>query len=242
MPTDGIDLDPRTAALIDSDGDGRIRPGEVLAAVDWICSSLEDPGEILSPGDSVRLTSIKDSSLAASARSLLDNLGRGGAAAVSLSDVTDRGRAFAETLFNGDGVVPPEAAEDEGTRRAMADIMEVMGGAPDRSGASGLDLARLEAFYDQARAYADWAARPAREPALVPLGPEGTTAAAEAVAAVRAKIEDYFARCRLAALIKRARRVRPGRALCDRNIALFQGARDWSFVLISEKLRPLAVQ
>jgi len=204
VPVEGVYFDRGTARLIDSDGDGRIRPKELLDAVDWICGALRDPSLVLEPGDAVRLSDISDPELAASARLLLSNLGKSGADSVSFVDVADRARAFAGTALNGDGIVPPAAADDEATRRAMEDIMGIVGSATDRSGLPGLDRARLDAFFEQAAAYADWGRRPRSEPELAPLGAEATAAAAEATEAVASKIDDFFSRCRLASFDPRS--------------------------------------
>ena len=43
-PVKGLQLDERTLALIDADGDGHVRAPEVIAAVSWACARLGDPG------------------------------------------------------------------------------------------------------------------------------------------------------------------------------------------------------
>src|SRR3712207_7640397 len=53
---------------------------------------------------------------------------------ISLGDVADTAKIFAATKFNGDGVVPADSAEDEGTRKAIDDIIATVGGVTDRSG------------------------------------------------------------------------------------------------------------
>ena len=45
-PTKGLELDERTLTLIDTDGDGRIRAPEVIAAVHWAQSHLKDMGAL----------------------------------------------------------------------------------------------------------------------------------------------------------------------------------------------------
>jgi hypothetical protein len=204
VPVEGIDFDRRTAELIDSDGDGRIRPKELLEAVDWLCAALGDASIALKPGDSVPIALIADAELAASARLLLSSLGKAGAGEVSFADVADRARAFAGTSLNGDGVVPPSAAEDQETRRAMEDIAAAAGTVTDRSGLPGLDRGRLDAFFEEAGRFAAWGRRLGSEPGLAPLGPEATAAAAAATAAVASKIDDYFSRCRLASFDPRS--------------------------------------
>ncbi|MFB3045289.1 MAG: hypothetical protein ACE10A_03115, partial [Acidiferrobacterales bacterium] len=42
-PTHGLEIDAKTLALIDTDGDGRIRVPEVIAAVQWAGTVLRDP-------------------------------------------------------------------------------------------------------------------------------------------------------------------------------------------------------
>jgi hypothetical protein len=78
-----------------------------------------------------------------------------------------------------------------------------MGPAIDRSGAQGVDRERLDSFFDALAAQLNWRDRPAREPELLALG-DDTSAASEALAIVEAKIDDFFARCRIASFDARA--------------------------------------
>jgi hypothetical protein len=204
MPVAVGEFDPRTLALLDADRDGRIRPPEILAAIAWAKSAFKDLGSLTKGGDSVLLDAIRDPDLVAGARRILTNLGRPEAAAISLDDVSSQERIFAGTLFNGDGVVPADAAEDDATRAAMADILDTLGPVADRSGKPGVSQASLDAFVAQAEAFTAWAAGASVDSAFLPAGPEGTAAALAAVRAVRAKVDDYFARCRLAAFDPRA--------------------------------------
>src|SRR5581483_1451444 len=89
------------------------------------------------------------------------------------------------------------------TRQAIEDAIATVGGVADRAGALGVDRARVVKFFDEAAAFVAWSARAGSEAALVPLG-ERTAAAAQAVAKVRAKVDDWFTRSRLAAYEPRA--------------------------------------
>lgn len=204
MPASGVEFDPRTLALLDTDGDGRIRPPEVLAALAWTKAALKDLGGLVKGGDSVPLSAIQDPELLAGAKRILANLGRPDAAAVTLDDVSSQERIFAGTTLNGDGIVPADAADDEVTRAAIRDILATVGAVTDRSGRPGVDQAGLDAFFGQAAAYVAWAGQAVSDPAFLPLGPDGTGPAAAAVRAVKTKVDDYFARCRLAAFDPRA--------------------------------------
>lgn len=209
-PTRGLDFDERTLDLIDADHDGRIRPPELIAACEWACAHLRDPDLLLHGSDAIALADIVDDGrtetpLAEEARRILALRGRAQADRLTLQDVTDRGDLLAAMRFNGDGVITPATAGDDATLRdTLQRIVAMAGDAPkDRGGEAGIDRARADAFFADAHALRDWQARAADDAAAMPLGPD-TLAAAEAVSAVRAKVDDYFARCRVAAFDSRA--------------------------------------
>jgi hypothetical protein len=202
-PVKGLEFDERTLALIDTDQDGRVRANEVINAVQWCEDHLKDLGALKSGGDTLPLARINDQSesgkaILASARQILKDLGKPAAEAISLADVADTARIFAETRFNGDGVVPADAAADDATKQVILDVIECLGSRTDRSGKPGVDQDRVDAFFADVARLDAWAARPSAEAALRPLG-DATTAAADVWRAVRAKVDDYFTRCRLAA-------------------------------------------
>ena len=99
--------------------------------------------------------------------------------------------------------MPADSAEDEPIRRAIEDIISAMGGKSDRSGKPGVDQGSIDKFFEEAAATVAWLDQADKDAAIRPLG-SATPEAAEAVAAVRAKLDDYFARCRLAAFDSRA--------------------------------------
>lgn len=200
MPTRGVELDPRTLDVLDTDKDGHVRHPEVLAAITWARGVYKDVGHVLDGGDSVALDRLKDGPVLAGARRLLNNLGKQGAGTVSLADATSAEKMFADTLFNGDGVIPAEAASGE-LRGVIEDIIATHGSLLDRSGKPGVDKPRIDAFFSEARALVAWYDQ--ASPQVLPVG-EATHAAADAVRAVRTKIDDYFTRCRLAAFDPRA--------------------------------------
>lgn len=204
VPTRGIEFDPKTLDLIDTDKDARIRPPELLAAVKWAEASFKNLDDLFKSGDSVPLEAIKDSALAASARRILDNLGKSGSAIISLADVADSNKIFAATRLNGDGVVPADIANDPATKQAIEDMIATVGGVPDRSGKPGVNQAKADQFFAELKAFSDWQAKAEVErTTILPLG-DATAAAAAAIQPVKAKVDDYFARCRLATFDSRA--------------------------------------
>ncbi len=206
-PVKGLELDEKTLALIDTDRDGRIRVPELLSAIEWSSLVLNDLGVLLKDSDSVALSAFNTSTPAglaayASAKRILASLGRAEASAITLAEASDTVRLFASTHLNGDGVITADSAETPALKLLVAQIIFTQGGVPDRSGATGIDQARLDSFYADATAFAAWHAAGASADVLT-LG-AGTTAAAAAVNAVSAKVDDYFSRTRLAAYDTRA--------------------------------------
>ncbi|MFO0758787.1 MAG: hypothetical protein U0359_20010 [Byssovorax sp.] len=208
-PTQGLELDPKTLELIDTDKDGRIRPPELIAAVKWAGSMLKDAGGLTKGAKALKLADIDASKeegkqLLASAKQILKDLGKKEVKEITVEDTADTAKIFAQTKLNGDGVVPPGSAEDDVIHKAIEDVIACAGSDLDRSGAQGVTQERVDKFFTEAAAFADWWAAAEKEgEGVLPLG-EATTAAAEAVRAVKAKVEDYFARCRLAAFDARA--------------------------------------
>ncbi len=195
-PTTGIEFCSKTAALIDTDGDKRIRANELIAAIKWAGSQLKNPDVLVKGGDSVALADIADASLLASAKQILVNLGKKDATAISLADASDANKIFANTTFNGDGVIIAESSSDAAIKAVVADIIACFGSVNDRSGKPGIDQAKADAFFADCAAFADWSGK--GDANTLPAG-AGTAAANAAVKAIKAKVDDYFGRCRLAA-------------------------------------------
>lgn len=207
-PVKGLEFDEATLALIDEDGDGRVRAPEVLAALAFCRTHLKDLSTLTAGSEALPLERIDDSrpagkAILATARQILKGLGKASASAIELADVKDTAKSFAQTRLNGDGIVPSSAADDEGVRALIEDVIACVGSVTDRSGQPGIDGALLDRFFAECRAWSDWTAKGKSDQALHPLG-EGTAAACAAWDAVRAKVDDYFSRCRLAAFDGRA--------------------------------------
>jgi len=208
-PVQGLEFDRKTLELIDTDGDGRIRVPEIIAAVSWAASFLKDTDDLLKSSPELPLTAIDDTTpegknLLNSARHILANLGKEGAPAITVTDTTDTTAIFSQTNFNGDGIIPPDAAGEASVRRVIEEIMDCLGGEFDRSGKLGITQEKTEQFFADLAAYDAWQQEAdAGGKDIHPLG-EDTAAALEALEVVRVKVEDYFARCRLAAFDTRA--------------------------------------
>ena len=208
-PTSGLEFDKKTLDLVDTDHDGRIRVPEIIAAAKWATGMLKTPDDLLKSSPTLEVAAINDATpegkqLLSSAKQVLVNLGKAQATAISAEDTADTAKIFAQTKFNGDGIISPDAAEDPALQAIINDIIMCLGAETDRSGKPGISQAKLDLFFADAEAFASWHGKlGGGDGAVLPLG-ANTAAGAAALKAVAAKVEDYFARCRLSAFDARA--------------------------------------
>src|SRR3569833_3447335 len=208
-PTHGLEFDAKTLAMIDADNDGRIRPPEIIAAAEWATAHLKNPEALLQGPATLPLASINDASVVG--RQLLSSalvffvfFGLGAAEVITLDDTADTKKIYAQTRFNGDGIVPAESAHSDDDAAVIKDVIACVGAEIDRSGKSGINQERLDQFFAALQEYANWwKAGEDQAASVLPLG-ERTAAAYDAMAALRERVDDYFARCRLAAFDARA--------------------------------------
>ncbi len=200
MPTSGVDIDPATLALLDLHNDGRIRVQDILAAVAEIKRVFKNPSEVLTSHGEVLLDAIADPGVLAAAKRMLADLGKPAATSISIEDTLAVTKAFADTVLNGDGIIIPASAEAGPVRTAIEDAIATGGSVTDRSGKPGIDRALADQFFADVDKHAAWLAA---GDATRTLG-EATDSAADALHAVKGKLEDYFTRCRLVAFDPRA--------------------------------------
>ncbi|WP_424859654.1 hypothetical protein ACPP3B_02895 [Tepidimonas sp. HKU77] len=202
-PVKGLDMAPQTLALLDHDGDGRLRRPEVVAAVQWVCERLHDPGLLWQPGDALPLDALatdgEGQALRTAAGALLQRLGRP-PTVLAPADVAEPVRLFPPDQPNGDGVVSAALAQaiDPDTVPWLERVGAAVGWMPDRSGQQGIDADALLRCAEAVRAVRAWrAAQPEGVAAVL-------DAALAALQAVAAKVDDHFVRCQLAAFDARA--------------------------------------
>lgn len=202
-PTKGLNFDAKTLSFIDDNNDGHIRISEVLAAIDWVEKRISSMDGLLQSRDIVALKEFSETAdgkaLKTSAQALLKEIGKGDAAEISLADVLKRQSTFLVSEFNGDGVIVLQQEGSAEAKKLYGEMVATTGGAADRSGAKGVDKATIDAFYKACTDHLAWIEKGRSEAGqILPLG-EGTARAVGALEAVRAKIDDYFHRCRLVA-------------------------------------------
>ncbi|MFZ4400714.1 MAG: hypothetical protein ACOYO1_11810 [Bacteroidales bacterium] len=202
-PVHGMEIDSKTLELIDSDKDERIRVPEILEAVKWLTKLLKNPDELIKENKTLLLSSINDNIeegqiLLASAKQILANLGKADADEITVEETSDTVRIFADTKFNGDGIITEDATEDEIIKKRINDIIFCMGSVADRSGKQGISTEHINDFYKNCEDYSSWYALAEANPKKILPFAELTADALSAFNAVKQKIEDYFLRCRLA--------------------------------------------
>ncbi len=229
-PVSNVDYDQQTLTYLDTDGDKRIKIPEIIAGVNWISSILKDPASIKNPEEDLPLDKINENSeegkaLLSTAKQVLFNLGKEDAKSISLADLASTQKIFAATAFNGDGIITPDTHDgdkeimDDECSKIISDIIGCMGGDTDRSGKLGISQAKLEDFLSQAAAYSEWAKKPKSDSSILTSG-ENTAALDGIMNSVRAKVDDYFTRCRLAAFDEKYAKV--GQELDNEYVALLK--------------------
>lgn len=207
-PVSGLEFDKRTLSLIDTDGDGRVKALELIAAAKWAGALLSDPEQLARRSAELPLSAInrknaEGEKVFQSAGAMLTSVGKAGAQAISVEDAVAAIESFNKLTRNGDGVVPAATVADEGLRAAVTDLVGCVAGAPkDRCGDPGLDAASLDAVYGELAAFVAWRDAGKGE-AVLPLG-DATAAAWAATDAVATKVDDWFARVRVAGFDARA--------------------------------------
>ena len=108
-PVQGLEFDPQTLAMLDTDKDDRVRVPEILAAVAWVSSMLKNMDSLLAGQKTLPLSAIDTShaqgqALFASAKHILAHLGKENSTTISIEDLTSIEEFFLGSAFNGDGV------------------------------------------------------------------------------------------------------------------------------------------
>ena len=196
-PVEGLEFEAKTLQLIDTDGDGKIRVDEVIKTAQWLTRVVKDADELLQENGTLSFGNFNTEDpdgarLLSSARQILKNL-KLEKEEIALEDTADNVKIFAETKFNGDGIITPASAADEDTAKLIETIAGVAS-ATDRSGVPGITAEHIEAFYTACSDYAAWQQAGTKE--VFPFG-DKTADALASVDALKDKVADFFMRCKL---------------------------------------------
>lgn len=211
-PAANMEIDKKTLDLIDTDGDGQIRVPEILAAVKWVIAVLKDPADLLKESADFPLSAINDSTelgktLLESARVVLKNIGKESGTSLTVEETSDTTKIFAGSGFNGDGIITEDSTTHADLLQLISEVILHTGSATDRGGKQGIHAEHINTFFDHCEKYAAWIAQCNADKAnILPLA-DNTQAAYSNYSAIKAKVDDYFIRCRLAAFDKQSTEV-----------------------------------
>lgn len=197
-PVTNLQIDERSLRYIDLDGDGKIHVSEVVRTAQWLTAVLNNADLLLQESDTMPLSAICTDTgdgqrIYASARQILRNLGKE-TDSISVADTSDSIAIFAQTRFNGDGVITESSADTDEQKTLINAIIAATGGTPDRSGVQGINAGQIEAFYTALAKYKAW-----NDSAVqAPYGDQ-TDVAMAAYNALDTKVRDFFLRSKLAA-------------------------------------------
>ena len=207
-PVRGLEFDPQTLALLDADNDGRIRAKEILNAVDWACRRVTRPSLLRQRRPDLPLDILRDDTpegreLLAAARLVLEKTSAENKTSVTRAQASAALSAAAGYAFNGDGVIPAASVDrqDAAVAAFITTGLTVVGGMRDDSGAPGLNAKLAEIFRNDLQAIRQW--RQKTRQADLPLGND-TAEAWSLLQRLGPKLDDYFARCRMAAFAPQA--------------------------------------
>ena len=197
-PVTGLEIDSKSLSYMDCDGDGKLRINDITAIAKWVTDALKDNNLILTGNDFIDINQLNvddanGAKLYNSAQQILKNLDKEGCV-ISLADTADITAIFAQTKFNGDGVITEASADDADAKAAIAAAVACSGGVADRSGAQGVNAALIEDFYKNLADYLAWT----NAAVEAPFGPN-TDKVIAAYNALDAKVKDFFMRSKLAA-------------------------------------------
>lgn len=210
-PVKGLEMDEKSLQYLDTDNDGRIHVNDVVATSDWLVKVVVNPDLLLEKKDAIKLRDFnlntdEGKKLHASAKQILANLGLK-KDNIALADTEDNVAIFAKTALNGDGIVTVQSSDDKQLVDTIDKMIATVGSKTDRSGLPGVDEALVNEFYAELSAYSDWIKKSDAEKTLIfPFG-EDTAKAHELIASLKAKIEDYFMRCKLSAFNEESQKV-----------------------------------
>ena len=160
-PVSGLEFDHKTLALVDTDNDGQIRVPEILAAVNWLVSVIKNPDDILNPKMVFPLSAINTDNeagktLYASAKTILRNLGKLDSDEITLEETADINRIFANSAFNGDGIVTTNSTQNDLLKGVIENIITCAGSKADRSAQNGVDKEQIDLFFNWCKQYHAW--------------------------------------------------------------------------------------
>ncbi|MCL2328745.1 MAG: hypothetical protein FWC39_09595 [Bacteroidetes bacterium] len=202
-PASNLMIDHKTLRYLDADSDGRIRVPEILAAVKWLCAMVNDAETFFEQSPEFALSNFNESNpdaltLKNSALQILDFLSAPSMETISAEQTANVENMFANTDFNGDGIITTISTDNEELKKAIETIAACMGSLTDRCGLEGISEEKITEFFTECANYTQWCAiAESNKTEYFPFGEE-TADLFATFTAVREKINDFFFQCKFA--------------------------------------------
>ena len=199
-PVEGLHFPKETIDALNGNGDDRILCEDLLRTIDWLQTRLKSANSIdgnasVCTGD-LDLTNPDGLKLAETIQRILINLGRDKEGSLSLQDLTNETALFSDARTNGDGVLPPNAANSEDAQAAISAILKIYGATTDRTGEEGLGRATFTEFTGVAPKYLTWLLEASEQEDILPFQ-DKTNAAYKAFSETKPLLDSWFDQCRL---------------------------------------------
>jgi hypothetical protein len=207
-PVDNIYFDRRTLVLLDTDNDSRIRPRELINAIKWTASLLNDKEELITSPETLNMLSLNMSTeegaaISSAMKLAFDTLGKKDKDSISIAEVESLEKVIYSRPFNGDGIITEASAATNDLREIIKNIISSLGAETDKSGNPGINRQKIDTYINTANAYYAWIVE-SENSGNIRLLKENMEVAAMAFHAVKEKIDDYFTRCAIAGFDDRA--------------------------------------
>ncbi|MFO0558502.1 MAG: hypothetical protein U0269_10835 [Polyangiales bacterium] len=195
-PVAAFNCDKKFLELLDNDHNGRVRTEELCEAIRWTAKMLKDRKGVEERSDTLVLSRLaKDATVLEQAANLvLEALGKGGDSTLSLAQLRESTAALRASHFNGDGIIAPEKFSERLSTVAKA-IMTLSAEAKNAADKPGVSAAMVAHFREARTAAKAHLAK--KKDAYV--WADASEPRAAAVAAVKARVDEYFLQCRLVA-------------------------------------------
>ncbi len=200
------DCDPVLLQILDTDADGRIIADDVQAAIKWLFETFKNTDRVTEKSTILSLADINTENtdgkrLVEAAKTALTRLGKPDSTEIDLTQVRGTLESKKQLPVGENGVILPTATEDLALREFIEAIVKTLVGADHPSGAKGVDAATVDKFVELAKAWLDWHAKGQLDDTgtpteIMPLG-HATPDAFAKIQAIRAKLDQYYAQCRL---------------------------------------------
>jgi hypothetical protein len=200
------DCDQVLLQILDTDADGRIIADDVQAAIKWLFETFKNTDRVTQKSSILSLADINTENtdgkrLVDAAKTALHRLGKADSSEIDLGQVRGTLESKKQLPVGENGVILPTATEDPALKEFIQAIIKTLVGADHPSGAKGVDAPSVDKFVELAKAWLDWQAKGQlpEDGTVTPIMPLGhaTPDAFAKVQAIRAKLDQYYAQCRL---------------------------------------------